>query len=378
MLDYPVLTTNPTIASGNGYHHALAIVGSHPATRDHAPFDDPRFEIWLFNEAPQKPEVYRRWDALLQIHLPEVYRSENNWVNQSHWSWLQEKRGKPIYMQHVDPDVPDSVEYPLEGILSMVPYRYLRSSPAMALALAIYQGYQEIWLYGSELSSNTEYSYQSINYAFWIGFAHGRGIDLHLECWQTEFNQLIYGYEGELQIDRDYFASRVSEYETTWKHNEGKLSKLKGRLDNAMLENNYVLAGELSIEVEDAAQAAGEAYARMSEAKRYSEKIDMISRQEFERKTAQAQQDGDASRSKKDFSGGKCEYVWNVWKQTADHRALSQLRLFLEEKNKYAYETGQQFGIFSENMSYLYEYDARLQAAGGVRALGKPEEYMGR
>ncbi len=378
MSDYPVITTLPTIVSGNGYHRALAIVGSHPATRENAPYDDPRFEIWLFNEAAQKPEVYRRWDALLQIHLPEVYRSERNWVNQSHWSWLQEKRGKPIYMQHVDPDVPDSVEYPLEGILSMVPYRYLRSSPAMALALAIYLGYPEIWLYGSELSSNTEYSYQSINYAFWIGYAHGRGIDLHLECWQAEFNQPIYGYEGELQIDPSYFVERFTDYETTWKIRENVLSKLKNRLDNAMLDNDYAKVGDLSIDAEDAAQDAGEAYARMSEAKRYGEKLDPISRQEFERKAAQAQQDGDASRSKKDFSGGKCEYVWNVWKQTADHRALSQLRTFLEEKNKHAYETGRQFGIFSENMDYLREYDAKLQAAGGVRALGKPEEYMGR
>lgn len=373
MLDYPVITTVPTIVSGNGYHHALAIVGSHPATRENAPYDDPRFEIWLFNEAAQKPEVYRRWDALLQIHLPEVYRSENNWVNQSHWKWLQEKRGKPIYMQHVDPDVPDSIEYPLEGILSMIPYRYLRSSPAMALALAIYMGYQEIWLYGSELTSNTEYSYQAINYAFWIGFAHGRGIDLHLECWQSEFSQPIYGYEGELQISSDYFIERATEYEPTWKHNEGALSKLKDRLNDAMLDNKYALVGELSIEVENAAQAAGEIYARMSEAKRYGEKFDPISRQEFERCAAQAQKDGDTARSQKDFSGGKCEYVWNVWRQTADHRALSQLRLFLDEKFGLAYETGKQFGIFSENMTYLGEYDARLQAAGGVRALGRLE-----
>ena len=67
----------------------------------------------------------------------------------------------------------------------------------MGLALGIYLGYEEIWLYGSELSSNTEYTYQATNYAFWIGFAVGKGIDLHLECWHDEFFQPIYGYEGE-------------------------------------------------------------------------------------------------------------------------------------------------------------------------------------
>jgi hypothetical protein len=373
MFDYPVIETLPTIVGGNGHRHALAIVGSHPATRELAPYEDSRFDILLFNEAAQKPQVYKRWDMLLQIHLPEVYRSEYNWVNKDHWQFLQEKRGKPIYMQHIDPDVPDSVEYPLDGILQMVPFHYLRSSPAMGLALGIYLGYDEIWLYGSELTSNTEYSYQATNYAFWIGFAVGKGIDLHLECWQAEFNQPIYGYEGELQISQDYFTERFAEHEKTWKLRENTLSKLKNRLDNAMLENDYAKTGELSINAEDASQSAGEAYARMGEAARYGERTNPISRQEFERKAAQAQQDGDELRTKKYHEGGKCEYVWNVWKQTGDYRALSQLRAFLTEKNRLAYEVGSQFGIFTENMQYLAEYDSRLQAAGGVRALGKPE-----
>lgn len=357
----------------NGHKRALAIVGSHPTTRELAPYDDPRFEIWLMNEAAQKPEVYRRWDALLQIHLPEVYQSEHNWVNKNHWSWLQENRGKPIYMQHVDPDVPDSVEYPLDGILSMVPFHYLRSSPAMALALGIYLGYEEIWIYGSELTSNTEYTYQATNYAFWIGFAVGKGIDLHLECWQAEFWQPIYGYEGELQIPSDYFIERMKENKAAWKKNENALAKFKDRMSDAMLENKYQQVGELSVEVENAALYAGETFARMDQAKFYSERPNMISRQEFERKAAQAQEDGDAKRSEKDQESGKCEYVWNVWKQTGDHRALSQLRIFLENKTKMAYDTGVQYGIFSENMTYLAEYDARLQAAGGIRALGRLE-----
>ena len=117
----PVTNQTATKPGQNGHHKALAIVGSHPTTRELAPYDDPRFDILLFNEAAQKPEVYKRWDMLLQIHLPEVYRSEHNWVNKDHWKWLQEKHGKPIYMQHVDPDVPDSVEYPLDGILKLYP-----------------------------------------------------------------------------------------------------------------------------------------------------------------------------------------------------------------------------------------------------------------
>ncbi len=124
---------------------SLAIVGSHPDTRENAPFDDPNFEIWLYNEAPQKPEVYSRWDACLQIHLPEVYSATHNWVNADHWEWLQKDHGpdKRIFMQDVDHRVPNSVKYPLEEILEQFERRYLRSSPAEALALALHLGYPQ-------------------------------------------------------------------------------------------------------------------------------------------------------------------------------------------------------------------------------------------
>ena len=271
---------------GNGqidHKPALAIVGSHSATRELAPYDDPRFEIWLFNEAAQKTEVYRRWDALLQLHKPEVYSSAENWVNKDHWHWLQQDQGdglhgrRRIFMINVDPRVPNSVKYPLEDVLSLVPYHYLRSSVAEALALAIHLGYREIWLYGSELSSNTEYAYQATNYAFWIGFAHGRGIDLHLECWQSEFNQPLYGYEGETQIEKGFFEERCAEYEKAWKHNEFVVSKLRNAMENAMLKAKFDRVGELSLNIEQAAMSSGEAYGIMSEAKRYLERANPIS-----------------------------------------------------------------------------------------------------
>ncbi len=359
---------------GNGsasrHPRPLAIVGSHSATRELAPYDDPRFEIWLFNESAMKAEIYRRWDALLQIHLPEVYTSLENWVNKDHWNWLQQDHGdKKIYLQDIDLRVPNSVKYPLDGILSMVPYRYLRSSPAMALALAIYLGYKEIWLYGSELSSNTEYAYQATNYAFWIGFAHGRGIDLHLECWQAEFNQPIYGYEGEAQIDRAYFSERFAEHERAWQTNEKTLAELKNRLDRAMLEAKFDKVGQLSLELQTVALVAGESSGAMSEAERYSQRVDPISRQEFERVSANAFNNGEKVRESMWHAGGKCEYVWNVWKQTGRLEALNQLRTFLKERTQLAYDTGAMLGIYRENIGYLNKYDEVVTALGGKRAL---------
>lgn len=351
---------------------SLAIVGSHPVGLDKVPWDDPDVEIWVFNEAPLKPEKYPRWNACLQIHGEEVYSSMTNWVNPDYWPWLQEDHpGKTIWMQKEDPRVPQSRAYPLDEVLALVPYRYLRSSPAAALALAIYLGYQTIYLFGSELTSNTEYSYQATNYAFWIGFAHGRGVDLRLMCWQAEFWQEIYGWDGELQLDAEFFKTRLAEHETAHQTNANSLCKLQAKLDDAMLGNRYDEVSSLAAQVATVAQVAGETEGCATEARRYLERQDMVSRQEFERTGAKAQIDGDELRSKKDHAGGKLEYVWNVWRLHGNNAALQQFRVFLKERTELAYEVGRQYGIYRENVTYMAEYDARLQAAGGVRALGR-------
>jgi len=386
LMDLPVTE----VVTGNGYKTAerwqdipvarrtVAIVGSHPATRELAPYDDPSVEIWLFNEAAQKPEVYKRWDALLQIHLPEVYSSLSNWVNKSHWDWLQQDHGeRVIWMQDVDPRVPNSRRYPLDDILAMTPRHYLRSSPAMAVALAIYLGYKRIMLFGSELTSNTEYTYQATNLSYWIGFADGRGTELDLRCWQAEFDQLIYGYEGELQLERSHFLERFDLLKAAWANYDKAMKRTQDSLGETMLKNDYDMVSNLIMALDDVAVQAGEAFGAMSEAGAYSQREDIISRQEFEKRAAKAQIDGDKLRSDKDHEGGKIEYVWNVWKMSGRNEALNQLREFVKAKTQYALDMGIQLGIFKENMDYLTEYDRLLQAAGGVRALGNPEAYRG-
>jgi hypothetical protein len=355
----------------------LAIVGSHPTTRENAPFEDPDYEIWLFNEAPQKPEVYRRWDNSFQMHKPEVYSSHDNWVNKDHWDWLQQDHGdKIIWMMDYDERVPNSKRYPLEEVLSLVPYHYLRSTPAMALALAIHLGYEHIALYGSELSSNTEYGYQAVNYAFWIGFAHGRGIDLRMECWQSEFNQPLYGYEGELQIPRDFFQLRIDDLATADRVNKKSMQKIEQKMNEAMMDFKIDKVAELSLNLESMALKAGEAAGALAEAYRYHERTQPISRQEFERVCAQAQMDGDKSKDEMNHLAGICEYVYNVWAQTGNGQALGQLRDFMRKRTEQAFETGRQLGIFRENAQYMSRYDEYVTAAGGVRAVSQAEKVL--
>lgn len=352
-------------------HKPLAIVGSNAKTRGDAPLDNPEIEIWVFNEAPQA-EWCTRWDVSFQLHIPEVYSSPNNFVRKDHWTWLQQKRGKPIYMIDVDARVPDSVRYPLEDVLSLIPYRYLRSSPAEALGLAISQGYTDISLYGCELISNTEYQYQAVNMAFWIGFAHGLGIDLKLRSWQDEFNQPIYGFEGQVTLKSDYFSVRLCELEPVWKNNEQELNRIKDRLKAAMLEHQYAKVANLAVEFERLAIITGEVAGQMGEAEKYAAKNgDFIPRQEFEHASALAQREGEELRALMYASTGKAEYVWNIWKQTGRFEALSQLRGFMDQKGQQAYDMGARLGIHRENYKYMLDLDACITAAGGERAVSQ-------
>lgn len=189
----------------------LAIVGAEEQTRHLAPWDDPDYEIWVFNEFATA-EWCKRWDALLQIHTPSVYQNLYNKRNLNYWAWLQEKHGKPIYMQHVDPLVPDSVKFPLDEINEklltsltwdgnrVAPYR---ASIAFAIALAVYQGrFEQIDIFGVELTATNEYRSQKHNFAFWVGLATGRGQRVNLRCSRATFDQSMYGYEEFMQEEK--------------------------------------------------------------------------------------------------------------------------------------------------------------------------------
>jgi hypothetical protein len=353
----------------------LAIVGSYPDGRDLIPWGNEATEIWAFNEAPEK-DWWQRWDVDFQLHKPEVYSSPHNYVNKNHWAWLQQDHGadKIIWMQEKDARVPNSRRYPLEDVLGLIPYCYIRSSIAAALGLAIYLEYPVIEMYGINLVSNTEYGYQANNMCFWIGFAHGHGIDLKLKAWLDEFNQPLYGWDGEVQIDRLYFEKRMQELEPDVRAAGIVFNHLKNKIDAALYAGKCDELAELSVELESIGMNAGEKEAQLTEAKRYRDHEGDIPRQEMEYHSAKAQKDGEPLKALMYHAAGKFEYVWNVWNQTGNIEARNQVKLFLDEKGKLAWKTGWQLGLMRENTRYLHEVDGRILMAGGQRtleALGK-------
>lgn len=102
----------------------------------------------------------------------------------------------PIYVAHKWPDVENTVEYPIEEIKKEFPVHFFMDSFAYMLALAIYEKFDRIELYGIDLryfneegifigGENIEKFVEHRNWldethcsAFWAGVAVGRGIEV--------------------------------------------------------------------------------------------------------------------------------------------------------------------------------------------------------
>lgn len=188
----------------------VAIVG-YSMTRDMAPYNDPEWEIWGLNDLYQHIPRYNRW---FQIHTAnEVHRrylecpdSRHDW--DQHFEVLKQMEC-PIYMQEVHPEIPNSKKFPLEEMFDHFGEcftnpehaKYFTNSISFMIAMAIYEGFNEIHVYGVDMATtfnDGEYSMQRPSCEFWLGMAAGRGIKLFIpdqsDLLKTRF---LYGYEDE-------------------------------------------------------------------------------------------------------------------------------------------------------------------------------------
>lgn len=347
----------------------LAIVGSDPASRHLAPFEDTAFDIWVFNEAANH-EWCKRWTAVFQMHDPNIYTGHNT-KDPKHWEWLQQCRKKPIYMQDIDPLVPDGIRYPIEDALKLAGAEMFTTTFAYMAALAILQGYEYIEIHGMGLSAS-EYDYQKFGYAYWMGFLRGKlGADnvvntiTHVGA--DLFNSPRYGYEGNFSFGAEYFMQRSVFNENNWKAAEKSLNNLTDATLKAIRNYDFNKVPELAKELQAAALLSGEHAGALSESDRYQKFGSRYAdRGGFENAAAKAQNELEAKRILIWHFGGMVEYVWNVWNQSNNQTAAQQLRIYIQEMVKRAYEAGAMLGVYKENIEYLKKYDVIANAGGRV------------
>lgn len=184
----------------------VAIVGYTPS-RELAPFNDPSWEIWGLNDLYRFVPRYDRWFEFHgkhrdgYIHNPKPGRLP--------WQEVKAQLATmqcPVYLQDVVPEIPNSVKFPLEEILNEFGQyfldkkyaKYFTNSVSFMLALAIYEKYDEIHVYGVDMATSSEYGHQRPSCEFWLGVAIGRGITIHVpEEADLLKSRFMYGYEEE-------------------------------------------------------------------------------------------------------------------------------------------------------------------------------------
>jgi hypothetical protein len=184
----------------------LAIVGGGPICKL-APWSDLTVDIWQMNEAAGKSK--QRANAVFQMHVPGVYKDPQNQTDPDHFQWLQAIHGIKIYLQDTDPEIPESVRYPLEEAKKLTEKvlqkgksdRELKSvelftfTGCYMIALAVLMGYTSIKIYGIDLIHTEEYRYQRESFMFWVGYAAGRGVEVEIYGADSLFKKPLYGYE---------------------------------------------------------------------------------------------------------------------------------------------------------------------------------------
>jgi hypothetical protein len=106
----------------------------------------------------------------------------------------------PLYTVRRYKDFPEAILYPLEEIIDhfKLPIPYFTSGPEYMIAWAIREGFEDIYLYGLNMTVEKEYIDQKPGMEFWVGIALGKGIRVHLQHEQTSIlktrDSNLYGY----------------------------------------------------------------------------------------------------------------------------------------------------------------------------------------
>ena len=191
----------------------LAIIGTAINSLGLAPYNNDEYELWglggLYN-AVNINEIgnFTRW---FDIHTLEVIKAEIR----EYFEWYT-TCPLPVYTQEVFSEIPTSVKYPLEIITSNFPRKYFNSTVDYMLALAIYEGYTYISLYGVDMAQDTEYKEQRPSCEYWCGYCDGAGINLYIPEQSSILKSLfLYGYE-EPQTDkaRQEYTERLKELDS--------------------------------------------------------------------------------------------------------------------------------------------------------------------
>lgn len=217
----------------------VAIVGFAASSREAANHLAPNVEIWGENHL-YRSGFLKRADRWFELHSRRLYETTLDARRPGDYvEWLSQFPG-PVYMLEPQPDIPNSVRYPIEAVIADVG-EYLTSSVAYMLGLAILEKRPEIHLYGVDMAMGTEYAEQRACCEYLIGLARGRGVKIVLPEQSPLLTGPLYGRGGE-RISDNQFARRLQALEKR----KGELQKQQAEIvahlnviEGSILETNF-------------------------------------------------------------------------------------------------------------------------------------------
>jgi hypothetical protein len=153
---------------------SICIVGYAQETRELANNLPDDVELWGMNV---NHKFMKRWDRWFQLH-PPVWKGRPFYGRSLEHMEFLEALDVPLYMRY--PAFPTAIKFPLEEVYANIGKRYLTSTVANIIGLALLEEVDEIKLYGVNMASNTEYVEQRPCIEWLLGIAEGRGIKVDI------------------------------------------------------------------------------------------------------------------------------------------------------------------------------------------------------
>jgi hypothetical protein len=169
-------------------------------------------------------------------------------VHDTYDNWLK-NHDKPIITSTAYKEYPTSVAFPLEEIINLVGYAYFRTTPAYAVAYAMYIGGKQLRIYGCDYVYPTDkYKAEAgrANMEYILSIAMQRGMDVFIAPKSTLMDQCVpddekmYGYLNPMDIVMD---TETGKCQITPRPDAGKKKRernsLKEREQLQMLMSKY-------------------------------------------------------------------------------------------------------------------------------------------
>ena len=207
-----------TYFSGVGRLRKIGCCGGAKSLQ-YAPWHDPTWELWA--HASCRHLCKRDADLLFDLHPKELWSDplKKSW-DPRYKEWLAINH-IPIMMQQAYPEVPASIKYPFETMITEFPRGYMTNHIAYMVALALMEGVTHIGIFGCDYNSNSEYGAQRGCAEYWLGVAEGRGVHVQIapQCDLLNKPSLLYGYESHPKGIRDKsYSMTMGPLKTDGKH----------------------------------------------------------------------------------------------------------------------------------------------------------------